>query len=45
MTFADLVLRDAVFVDANIFVYHFAPDPCSLSRNFGRPSSASCSLA
>jgi predicted nucleic acid-binding protein len=27
MTFADLVLRDAVFVDANIFVYHFAPDP------------------
>ena len=27
MTFADLVPRDAVFVDANIFVYHFAPDP------------------
>lgn len=27
MTFAALVPGDAVFVDANIFVYHFAPDP------------------
>lgn len=27
MTFADLVPGDVVFVDANIFVYHFAPDP------------------
>lgn len=27
MTFAALQLGDAVFVDANIFVYHFAPDP------------------
>ena len=27
MTFASLVAGDAVFVDANTFVYHFAPDP------------------
>jgi predicted nucleic acid-binding protein len=27
MTVADLLPGDAVFVDANIFVYHFAPDP------------------
>jgi predicted nucleic acid-binding protein len=27
MTLADLKRGDAVFVDANIFVYHFAPDP------------------
>ena len=27
MTFTDLVPGDVVFVDANIFVYHFAPDP------------------
>jgi len=27
MTFADLQRGDAVFVDANIFVCHFAPDP------------------
>ena len=27
MTFANLVPGDIVFVDANIFVYHFAPDP------------------
>jgi predicted nucleic acid-binding protein len=27
MTIADLALGDAAFVDANIFVYHFAPDP------------------
>src|SRR5881392_1650474 len=27
MTFANLVPGDAVFVDANILVYHFAPDP------------------
>lgn len=27
MTFADLVPGDIVFVDANIFVYYFAPDP------------------
>ena len=27
MTFADLALGDTVFVDANVFVYHFAPDP------------------
>jgi predicted nucleic acid-binding protein len=27
MTFADLVAGDAVFVDANTFIYHFAPDP------------------
>jgi predicted nucleic acid-binding protein len=27
MTFADLVPGDALFVDTNIFVYHFAPDP------------------
>jgi predicted nucleic acid-binding protein len=25
--FADLAAGDAVFVDANTFVYHFAPDP------------------
>jgi predicted nucleic acid-binding protein len=27
MTFTHLVPGDVVFVDANIFVYHFAPDP------------------
>ena len=27
MTFADLITGDAVFLDTNIFVYHFAPDP------------------
>jgi predicted nucleic acid-binding protein len=27
MTFLDLVAGDAVFVDANSFVYYFAPDP------------------
>ncbi len=27
MTFTDFVPGDVVFVDANIFVYHFAPDP------------------
>jgi predicted nucleic acid-binding protein len=27
MTFLDLVAGDAVFIDANTFVYHFAPDP------------------
>lgn len=27
MTFLDLVAGDAVFLDANIFVYYFAPDP------------------
>ena len=27
MTFLDLVAGDAVFLDANTFVYHFAPDP------------------
>src|SRR5438270_4850814 len=27
MIFADLVNGDAVFLDANTFVYHFAPDP------------------
>ncbi len=27
MTFAALQPGDAVFVDANVFVYHFAPDP------------------
>jgi predicted nucleic acid-binding protein len=27
MTLTDLVPGDVVFVDANIFVYHFAPDP------------------
>jgi predicted nucleic acid-binding protein len=27
MTFVALAAGDAVFVDANIFVYHFAPDP------------------
>ncbi len=27
MKFSDLVPGDVVFVDANIFVYHFAPDP------------------
>lgn len=27
MTFADLAPGDAVFLDANTFVYHFAPDP------------------
>ena len=27
MKFTDLVPGDVVFVDANIFVYHFAPDP------------------
>lgn len=27
MTFLDLVAGDTVFLDANIFVYYFAPDP------------------
>jgi predicted nucleic acid-binding protein len=27
MTFADLLAGDEVFLDANTFVYHFAPDP------------------
>jgi predicted nucleic acid-binding protein len=27
MTFLGLVAGDAVFIDANTFVYHFAPDP------------------
>ncbi len=27
MTFLDLVADDAVFLDANTFVYYFAPDP------------------
>lgn len=27
MSFTALIPGDAVFVDANIFVYHFAPDP------------------
>jgi predicted nucleic acid-binding protein len=27
MTFADLAVGDSVFLDANIFVFHFAPDP------------------
>jgi predicted nucleic acid-binding protein len=27
MTFQDLVAGDAVFIDANTFVYYFAPDP------------------
>lgn len=27
MIFADLAVGDAVFVDANTFIYHFAPDP------------------
>jgi len=27
MTFLDLVAGDVVFLDANTFVYHFAPDP------------------
>lgn len=27
MTFADLAGGDSVFLDANIFVFHFAPDP------------------
>ncbi len=27
MTFADLTAGDAVFLDANIFVYHFGSDP------------------
>ena len=27
MIFADLVAGDTVFVDANSFIYHFAPDP------------------
>src|SRR5438132_12707218 len=31
MTFADLVAVDAVFLDANPFVYHFAPDPVFVS--------------
>ena len=39
MIFADLVAGDAIFVDANSFFYHFAPDPvpdlsCSAT---GRP--------
>ena len=45
MTFADLQLGDAVFLDANTFIYHFTPDPllgppCSLlgasTRSRGR---------
>lgn len=27
MTFANLVAGESLFIDANIFVYHFAPDP------------------
>jgi len=27
MTFADLLVGESVFIDANTFVYHFAPDP------------------
>lgn len=27
MTFADLAPGDSVFLDANIFVFHFSPDP------------------
>jgi predicted nucleic acid-binding protein len=27
MSFDDLVAGDAVFLDANSFIYHFAPDP------------------
>jgi predicted nucleic acid-binding protein len=27
MTFADLRTGDAVFLDANIFIFHFGPDP------------------
>jgi predicted nucleic acid-binding protein len=27
MTFADLTAGDSVFVDANTFIYHYAPDP------------------
>ncbi len=27
MTFADLAAGDSVFLDANTFIYHFAPDP------------------
>jgi hypothetical protein len=27
MTFADLPAGASIFVDANPFVYHFAPDP------------------
>jgi predicted nucleic acid-binding protein len=27
MIFADLVAGESVFLDANTFIYHFAPDP------------------
>ena len=27
MTFADISAGEAVFVDANIFIYYFRPDP------------------
>lgn len=27
MTFADLAAGDSIFLDANTFIYHFAPDP------------------
>jgi predicted nucleic acid-binding protein len=27
MTFADLLAGDAVFLDANVFIFHFGPDP------------------
>jgi predicted nucleic acid-binding protein len=27
MIFADLVAGDAIFLDANTFIYHFSPDP------------------
>jgi hypothetical protein len=37
MTFLDLVAGDAVFIDANTFVYYFAPDPGGAVR------AASCS--
>ena len=33
MTFADLATGESVFVDANVFVYNFGPDP-----SFGPPS-------
>ena len=40
MTFADLVRGDAVFLDANVFVFHFQPRAA-----FGPPSAGPSSMS
>jgi predicted nucleic acid-binding protein len=32
MTFADFLIGDSVFVDANTFLYHFGPEPVSAAH-------------